>query len=58
MTFEVEFTVLQEDEHVSVGTAWVSAKNVTECKEIVAELAQEINSPQEKICSHIGELNC
>lgn len=56
MTFEVDFTVVENDEHISVRTAWINASNVTECKELAAEVAESIPSTNKEICMHIGEL--
>lgn len=58
MTFEVEYTIIREEEHISVHTAWISARNVTECKTIAEELSHEIEHPENELCVHIGELNC
>lgn len=56
MTFEVDFTVIDDEEHVTVHTAWISAQNVTECKETAEDIAWDLEVAPEKIYLHISEL--
>lgn len=56
MTFEVDYTVLKNNKHISVHTAWIDAPTVTACKTIATELINEIPCSEPDICLHIGEL--
>lgn len=56
MTFEVDYTVLKDANHISVHLAWIDALNVTECKIKAEDIASDLEESPDEIFFHIAEL--
>ncbi|MFC6038400.1 hypothetical protein ACFPYN_02925 [Paenisporosarcina macmurdoensis] len=57
MLYEVDFVVKTGDIHSTIRTAFVEAKSISECREVVDQMVKESSlSLDEKIHTYISEV--
>lgn len=56
MVYEVDINIQENNEFITLHTAWIQAMNITECRTAANEIAEEIQEDQQCLLLDIREL--